>query len=1100
MTLRSSKQCNIRAVIVCFMLANALLASVILSHPAIVVAAPVRKAVLVLYPYQVDLPQSVLFQSAIQAELNSAADLTIDWYHEYLDANRFPGEEYAQQLVELYTTKYRQKQIDLVFIVGPTTLEFWLQHREQILPGAPVVFCDVTPQALTVKDLPADVTGLISFIDPTQFLPWIAHALPNVTEIVVVQGVSADDQALNIPLDILEENLDGRLKLTDWSSLPLAEIKQRAATLPSNVIIFYQLMLEDAAGAKYRPVDVLRELASVSAAPVVSKYDHFIGLGTIGGYMYSLEYVAGEAARLGARILHGVPVGDIPVASVQSCRFVFDHQVVQRYRIPLSALPSDSVIKNRRYTFWEQYRPQVIFSGATIVCLTLLAGYLLIVLRQLRLARRAALLANANLETQVQERTVALSEINRQLEAEIVRRKQADDIIQLRLALFEFAADHSLGELMERALDEIERLTNSLVSFFHFVDADQNSLVLAAWSKRTKAEFCQASGQGLHYSVDEAGVWADAIREQRPVIHNDYAALPNRKGMPPGHAELVRELVAPTLREKRIVSILGVGNKPTDYTEKDVELVTYVADIVWSIVERKLADAKLKEYQQRHEFELLKAKDAAEAANHAKSEFLANMSHELRTPLNAILGYAQLLARDPQITPAQQESLATIARSGEHLLGLINDVLTMSKIEAGHVTLQKSAINLRRQLAEMQEMFQIRAVGKGLTLLFDVAPEVPPFVSVDEGKLRQVLMNLLSNAVKFTTEGGVTLRVGVKGPAAGGGAEPLLPLSDSCLLIFEIEDTGPGIASEDLEAIYQPFVQAGNGRKSQEGTGLGLSISREFVALMGGELTVSSIVGRGSVFRVQIPATLADAVSALDVQPQMRVIGIEPDQVAPDGGPFRILIVENDPASRTLLYKLLTPFGFAVRCAADGAEGVMMWEAWRPHLVWMDIRMPVMDGYEATRRIKALAAAGGWQTVVIALTASAFAEDRDAILRAGCDDCIRKPYREREIFDMLQQYLGVRFVYETLIPAPETINQASAEVLNVAVAALPESWAMDLYRAAVDLNVDAMLALIESVRPQSPYLSDILTKWVHNFEYDRLMALISPITRQEGEL
>ncbi len=1086
-------------VLVCALIANgAVLGRSLSADP------PVRKAVLVVYPYQVDLPQSVLFQHAIQKELGAVSDLTIDWYHEYLDLSRFPGEDHVQQAVDLYTTKYSQKQIDLVFTVGPTALDFWLKYREQILPDAPVVFGDVTLENLASRQLPAGVTGLVSVIDHTQFLPWIEQALPHVNEIVLVQGVSANDQALNTSPDVLRATLDSRVKLTDWSNLPLTEIKQRAAALPSDSVIFYQLMLEDAAGVKYRPVDVLSELVSVSAAPVISKYDHFIGLGTVGGYVYSLERVAEEAAWIGARILRGEAAGDIPVTHVQSCRFIFDYQALQRYKIPLAALPKGSVIKNQQYTLWEQYRPQVIFSGVAIVGLTALTSYLLIVLGKLRVARRVTTQTNANLETQVQERTAALSQINRQLEAEVVDRKRAEDIIQLRLDLFEFAADHSLGELMQQALDEIEQLTDSSISFYHFVEADQNTLVLAAWSKRTTEEFCKAEGQGRHYSVDEAGVWADAVRQQRPIIHNDYASLPHRKGTPPGHAMVVRELVAPTLREKRIVSILGVGNKLTDYTEKDVELVTYVADVVWSIVERKLADARLKEYQQRHEFELLKAKDAAEAANRAKSIFLANMSHELRTPLNAILGYAQLLARDPQVTPTQQESLATIARSGEHLLGLINDVLTLSKIEAGHATLQESALNLRRQLVGLQEMFQVRAAEKGLTLLLDVAPDVPPYINADESKLRQVLMNLLGNAIKFTAEGGVTLRVGVKKPESASGMAPLHLASDSCILIFEVEDTGPGIAPEELNAIYRPFVQTASGKRSQEGTGLGLPISREFVALMGGELSVNSVVGRGAVFRVQIPVTLADAsaVNTLDVQPQIRVTGIEPDQVAPDGGPFRILIVENDPANRSLLYKLLTPFGFAVRCAADGAEGVALWEAWQPHLVWMDIRMPVMDGYEATRRIKALAAVSGLKTVVIALTASAFEEDREAILRAGCDDCIRKPYREREIFDTLQHYLGVHFIYETFIPEAEleTPNHTSLKDLSAAVAQLPAVWATDLYRAAVDLNIGQMLALIEAVRSQAPYLSDVLTQWVHNFEYDRLMALILPVTKQEGEL
>ncbi len=481
-------------------------------------------------------------------------------------------------------------------------------------------------------------------------------------------------------------------------------------------------------------------------------------------------------------------------------------------------------------------------------------------------------------------------------------------------------------------------------------------------------------------------------------------------------------------------------------------------------------------------------RDEAQAANRAKSVFLANMSHELRTPLNAILGYSQLMTRDPQLTPTQQEYLKTIAHSGEHLLGLINDVLTMSKIEAGRVTLQENAFDLYRQLYDLEEMFHMRATGKGLALLLDIAPAVPRYIYADEGKLRQVLMNLLSNAIKFTNEGGVTLRV-------AGTAQ-----TDRYHLLIEVEDTGVGIAAEELEALFDPFVQTTSGQQSQEGTGLGLPISSQFIALMRGELEVTSTFGRGTAFRVRIPVAIAtvDAIEALDLQPQRRIMGIEPGQTAPDGGPFRLLIVEDKRTNRDLLLKLLEPFGFDMRCAVNGKEGVEMWEAWHPHRVWMDMRLPVMDGYEATRQIKRRAAAMACQlrlardAIIVALTASAFEEDREAVLAAGCDDFVRKPFREREIFDVLRRHLGVRCIYEPSKLASEGAAQASMEELRATVETLPASWAADLYEAIIALNNEQMLAHIDAVRSQAPHLSDTLAQWVRNFEYDKLMLLVAP--------
>ncbi len=396
--------------------------------------------------------------------------------------------------------------------------------------------------------------------------------------------------------------------------------------------------------------------------------------------------------------------------------------------------------------------------------------------------------------------------------------------------------------------------------------------------------------------------------------------------------------------------------------------------------------------------ELKHSKEAAEAANRAKSVFLANMSHEFRTPLNAILGFSQLMIRSETIkselgtnlTDDQRENLEVIVRSGEHLLGLINDVLEMSKIEAGRATLNEYSFDLHRMLEGLEEMFCYRAEEKGLSLTVTRAPVVPQYVKADEGKIRQVLMNLLGNAIKFTQMGQIELRVRYTN-GLGGGAEKSGDGKRSPTLAFEVEDSGPGIALEDQELIFDPFVQSAAGKQDQEGTGLGLTISEQFANLMNGDLTVESEFGQGSTFTFTVPVTTLDAIELRSAQTTRRVVGIEEDQPT-----FRLLVVDDKEVNRQLMVKFLEPYNFEVREAINGLEAVEIWEEWEPHLIWMDMRMPVMDGYEATRTIKGTTR--GHATVIIALTASALEEDRVVILSEGCDAYIRKPFRQEEIY------------------------------------------------------------------------------------------------------
>jgi PAS domain S-box-containing protein len=510
------------------------------------------------------------------------------------------------------------------------------------------------------------------------------------------------------------------------------------------------------------------------------------------------------------------------------------------------------------------------------------------------------------------------------------------------------------------------------------------------------------------------------------------------------------------------------------------------------ITEQKRAEEELWKYQEHLEelirertAELVVARDEAEGANRAKSTFLANMSHELRTPLNSILGIAQLMERDAGFPFQHRDTLKILSRSGAYLLELINDVLEMSKIEAGKTTLDATSFDPRSFLGDLEEMTRLRADQKGLKLFFEYKSDLPGCIETDVRKLRQILINLLSNAIKYTEKGRVTLRIAFK---EGRGTPPEAKPGSAARLEFEVEDTGIGIAPEDRQRIFEPFVQVNPGRAAREGTGLGLTLSRMFVEQLGGEITIRSQAGRGSTFVFDIPVKLAEGITIHTEKAVRQVLGLMRGQPS-----YQLLVVDDSVENRFTLRRLLEQCGFIVLEACGGQEAVDLFESRQPHLIWMDLRMPGMDGHEAAQRIREVErgrrneVGKETHTPIIALTAHVLG-DKEPFSPGIFDDLVYKPYRETEIFDKLEKHLGVQFVYQPSVESSAADKDRGKGVTPSDLAVLPVEWLRQFFQMLRRGRSAQLIDLIGRISPEHADLAGTLAELVHIYRFDHLMV------------
>jgi signal transduction histidine kinase/CheY-like chemotaxis protein len=822
------------------------------------------KRILALYWYNKDYPGNTEFDRQFQAYLGSGTKGGFEYYSEYLEENRFPGENQSRFLRDFLQRKYAGRTIDVVVTNAPPTLTFLAENRAVLFPRAPIVFATTDfPQEQELMSGPG-ATGIVYGMSYRETLDLALKLHPGTEEAFIIGG--GIDRAEPSEMTARKElqGFEGKVKLNYLTNLPLGDLIERVKSLPEkSVVLYVRQRARDQQGGILESQDILSLIARQSKVPIYGMSSANVGLGIVGGYVWTTQANAAKLAEITFRVANGTRAADIPFARALHVP-MFDWRQLQRWGIPEDRLPPGSDIQFRELTVWQLYKWRIVGVTFLIVLQALLIGALLV-------ARQRA--------------------------------------------------------------------------------------------RRTRLEL-------------------EKYKERLELLVDERTA------------------------------------------------------------------------------ELVLARDQAQAGSKAKSAFLANMSHELRTPLNAILGFSNLL-RQHGATEEQRRDLDIINRSGEHLLTLINDVLDLAKIEAGRSVSETVPCDLGALLQEVTDMIRPRAEEKLLVLRLVVTPESPRHIRSDAARLRQVLINLLGNSLKYTNQGSITLRSTSR------------PTEDRnhVRLIFEVEDTGIGIAAEDQVRVFEPFVQLAGGGM-EKGAGLGLAITRQFIEMMGGTIQIQSTPGKGSCFRVEIPV---ERTKALRAEPRQAVA------LAAGLPGCRVLVVDDEQENQRLLKYMLQRAGFQVRVAKDGAEAVESFREWRPQFIWMDLRMPVMNGLDAARRIRVLE--GGREVKIAAVTASGFDDQRKEALAAGMDDYVRKPYRPSEIFECMARQLG--FLYQGKV-VPVDVDPVE-ELRTEDMAALPQELRARLREALLALDVERISAAIDRVSQENAPLGSALARCASRYAYTAML-------------
>ncbi len=885
---------------------------------------PSPRRVLLLHSYQPTMTWVARIERAVTDVLQPDEN-DILLYVEYMDTKHVSTPEYLEKLKEVYRIKYRHLQLDLVISADNHAFDFLRQERDELFPGAPVVFCGVN----FFKDAQiaglSDFTGVAETFDALSTAELILRFHPEAETLFIINDFLKTGRAWAETMREDLRPLADRVHIRHSENLPFDALLDQLRTFGPDTVILLGVYFGDTFGRYFTYEKIGEALSAASRVPVYCLLDFNIGHGAVGGKVINGYDQGRAAAEIGLRILNGEDADRIPVQKTGATRFIFDYRQLRAFDIPPAALPEPRTLLFKPVSFYERHQRVILWTLAIILVQTGVILLLLMNVRRRKRAERSLTLLNENLEARVRERTAEIVKINGDLQESEAKYR---NLIERAGPGFMIIQEGRIQYVNSRFQEMIGFGTEELIGrpFYIVIRDDLREMVKDRYRRRMEGE---------------------------PVPEIYEAALQDRDGR--------------SIDVEVNANVLHYMGRPADFV--------YVHDIT----DRKRTERQLKE-----------AKDAAEAGSRAKSEFLANMSHEIRTPMNAILGFSEILL-DGAESPRQQRHLSQIHASGKALMSLVDDILDLSKIEAGRMEIHPAPADMRDILGDIVQVFSQKAAEKGLDLSVSIDETLPNALLLDEARIRQVLINLVGNAVKFTDKGGVTVSVhGEKRDGADG----------RMALTMAVADTGIGIPDDHKQVIFDSFHQQdGHTARQYGGAGLGLSITRRLARLMNGVISVQDRKGGGSVFRLVIPnVEIADDGAAADPE-------TDPAADRTAFAPARIMIVDDTRSNREVIRTFIADQPMTAVEVESGEEAlVRLAEGPRPDAILMDLRMPGMSGFKTADRIRKTPAFGA--IPLIAMTAFTLKEVVEKT-RDRFDGCLTKPMSRAALFGELRRFLPV---------------------------------------------------------------------------------------------